>query len=248
MKKTTNIPKETNRMKDLPECWVSDQGKYIHCKNSKMQRRLPVIGSQYEQILNDMNVAYREIQKPTGKKILQYWDKKVCIEYKITLPLYEKKGEVFIHTRNHTDRVQGSKMLSAAFDLQKNVEKRRKEVDEAEQAKRNEMQKQKYEEVQAKLQADEDLAGVSFVSTIVPNFGNESIKVFNLPKVIKDKKYPSYYYAAFDTTRIGEKTVITLEVPNGKIQQYLGKKQENVISWAKELGVRFISVVEETAE
>ena len=124
----------------------------------------------------------------------------------------------------------------------------KKEVDEAEQAKREAIQKQKYEEVQAKLQADEDLDGVSFVSTIIPDFGDDSIKVFNLPKVVKDKKYPSYYYVAFDTTRIRKKTtVITLEVPNGKIQQYLGKKRENVIYWAKELGVKFISVVE-TAE
>lgn len=242
-----NIPKETNNIMDLPDCWVSDQGKYIHCKNSKMQRRLPWIGSQYENILKDMGVAYREIQTPTGKKILQYWDKKVCIEYKITLPLYEKKGDMFIHTGNHTDRVQSSKMLTAAFNLQKDFEKRRKEVDEAEQAKREAMQKQKYEEVLAKFQADEELAGVSFVSTIVPDFGDDSMIIFNLPKVIKDKKYPSFYYVAFDKNRIGKKKVITLEVPNGKIQQYLGKKRENVIYWAKELGVKFISVVE-TAE
>lgn len=247
MKKTTNIPKETNNINSLPECWVSDNGAIFHCKDSKFQRRLPVIPTQYEQILNDMNVAYREIQTPAGNKILQYWDKKVCIEYKITLPLYEKKDGMFIHTGNHTDRTQSGKMLTAAFKLQKDVEKRKKEVNEAEQAKREAMQKQKYEEVLAKLQADEELAGVSFVSTIVPNFGNDSMIIFNLPTVIKGKKYPSYYYVAFDKNRIGKKKIITLEVPNGKIQQYLGKKRENVIYWAGELGVKFISVVE-TAE
>ena len=96
------------------------------------------------------------------------------------------------------------------------------------------------------MQSDEELAGVSFLSTIVPNFGNDSMIIFNLPKVIKDKKYPSYYYVAFDKNRIGKKKVITLEVPNGKIQQYLGKQRENVKYWAGELGVKFISVVEAT--
>lgn len=244
MKKMNITPKETSIIVNLPECWISDNGKYLHFKNSKVQRRLPVIGSQYQQILKDMNISFRELQTPMGKTILQYWDKKMCIEYEMTLPLYEKQDGKFVHTGDHTGYVQSYKMLKAAAELQKLVEERKKEIDNAEQEQREAMQKQKYEEVQAKLQTNEKLVGVSFVSTIVPNFDSNSMRIFNLPKMVKDKKYPSYYYVAFDTERIKNKSVIELEVPKGKIPQYMGKQQENVIQWAKEIGVKFIRVVE----
>ena len=245
-KMNINVPKETTRIMDLPECWISDKGKYVHFKDSKWMRRLPIIDLQHEQLLKDMNISFRERQTVNGRIVLEYWDKKAYTEYELKLPLYEKQGDKFIHTGDHTDRAQSNKMLSAAFQLQNLVEKRRKEIEGLEQAQKEAVEKEKYEEVKARLQANKKLAGVGFVSNVIPNFSKfeNTMRVFNLRHTVGKKVYPSFYYVVFDTERINNKSVIELEVPQGKITRYMGKQQANVKYWAAELGVKFIHVVE----
>lgn len=247
-KANVNVPKETTRVMDLPECWISDDGRYMHFKNSKWMKKLPVVDQNYAQILKDMNVSFRERQCPNGRKVLEYWDKNAYSEYEVTLPLYEKRDNNFIHTGDHKDRVQSEKMLNATIKLRELVETRIKEVAEAQLAQKQAVLKEKYEEVRARLQANKKLAGVGFVSNVIPDFSgfDSTMKVFNLRNVVGNKNYPSFYYVAFDTERIKGKSVINVEVPEGKEMRYRGKQQSNVKYWAGELGVKFVHVVETT--
>lgn len=247
MKKANkNLPKETTRVMDLPECWINENGRYMHFKNSKWMKKLPVVDQNYAQILKDMNVSFRERQCSDGRKVLEYWDKNVYSEYEVILPLYEKQDDKFIHTGDHKDRVQSEKMLNATVKLRELVEARIKEVTEAQLAQKQAVLKEKYKEVRARLQANKKLVGVGFVSNVIPDFSKfeETIKVFNLRNVVKDKVYPSFYYVAFDTEKIKKKSVIELEVPKGKELRFRGKQQANVKYWAEKLGVKFIHVVE----
>lgn len=242
-----NISKETTRIMDLPECWISDKGEFVHFKDFQRQRKLPTIEGKFVYLLDESNLALRVVKNSKGETVVEYWNHNSYEEEKLSLPLYELVNGKFNYKGTHTGLVQSHKMLNDAWKLYEIIQKRMPVSEKFEQqAQKEAVEKEKYEEVKARLLANKKLAGVGFVSNVIPNFSKfeNTMRVFNLRHTVGKKVYPSFYYVVFDTERINNKSVIELEVPQGKITRYMGKQQANVKYWAAELGVKFIHVVE----
>lgn len=183
--KTKKIPDEATTVLLLPECWIIENGEYIHLKDSVREKRLPRLGKSYENILRDMDIPYRVIEMEDESELLEYYSKNCYDERDLTLPLYEKLGEKYRYVGEHTALTPTLKMIGEAYLLWDKIEKTKKSKDEEDKMAAEEAARQKIiNEVKLAIRQAAGIYSAEEVNA-AEMFGN-GIEVFRVQKRKRD--------------------------------------------------------------
>lgn len=226
-----SIPMNVNSLKDLPECWLYANQRYVHYPVSR-DFNLPFMPLESEELLQELNIQYQKVPDLSGKEILEVMDKDIFKEYDLTLPVYIKIGNSFKYAKKYTGKVPTSDSLQAARKVIKKIgmlKNERKTVN---------FLRKKISGSKAIIILNSSL--ITYKEDLVWN--NDHFKV--LPVINSSDSSPSPFSVVFDVNNIELNDSITITVSKRLKGLVVGKGGSQVKRWCKKLGLKRISVVD----
>lgn len=261
-----SIPMQTRNLSTLPQCWLFGSHKYYYMESGKRKQLLPTLKLEYEQVLLDLGIPFRQTIDGTE---YEYWQPGNYEEKKITLPLYRKiTDEEYKFVKYYNDKIITDSTSQAAFSL---VEQVSQKITEFEKNKKKE---KLVHDLKCMLDGREAIGVDHTANPLESNYdkeldlisGEDHIRVFPVYALMSEEKMQSWedylsdllfmdddidynpylstnYVAIFDMKKIKENVVAELEAPHGKEGLYVGRKGWQVKEWSEKLGIKKINVI-----
>ncbi len=235
MRKNNTLPNEVKTVLGLPECWIVEDTKYVHIKNSVRDERLPIIEAENRELLDKMSIPYFLVTDG-GQEVCVFWDSKYDKVMELTLPVYVKSNSGFAYKHIfHTGRVPAEETIQKAKELEKKVSVVKREAEERKAKEEAKRQIQNYRNEVKKLVAGKQAVGHYFrelTKEMAEKVSSAQIKV--LP-VLDNGDRPTGYFAIFNLAEISgrEDWHVTLEVAPEMVRKCYGSNYWQVAEWKK---------------
>lgn len=244
------IPYEVATISLLPECWIWSNRQYIHSDVTRRMMGLPTVKKEYEEVLKELGIPYRMALDEFENEVCEYWSPDVYGEEEVRLPVYAKMVNNYRYVgKYHVEKKPTLETVKSASELRWQVEG---EIEKFEKKKKREEFFQRVKECLGERQAvafyDESYAFYDIANGFQMDYvcGEDRIKAIPviIPRLRGGENYTNWY-ACFNANKIELNSVVRLEkVPKGKAGMFIGTKAWQTKEWCRNLGIKFIQVVE----